>query len=173
MGTRTVAEALWPDDENAQREAINSGIKSLLQHNTWELVTLPEGIRPLQTRFVFRHENLSNGTVGRFNARLVVKGYMQGNAEHTYSPVLDVSTIRLALAVAVQRNLFVHQLEVWTSLLHGNIDSDVYILAPSGAGIKLQQKEGIILGLGRCRQISVSTEGEAHGSCFTLLKLFS
>ena len=108
-------------------------------------MTLPEGVRPLQTRFVFRRKKLSNGTVGRFKARLLVKGYMQGNVDHTYSPVVDFSTSRLALAVAVQRNLFVHQLDVRTAFLHGNIDSDVYILPPNGSGIVLQQKEALKL----------------------------
>lgn len=66
---------------------------------------LPQEVKPLESRFVFRRKKLSNGSVGRFEARLVVNGFMQSNVDHTYSPVVDFLTARLALAFAIQKGL--------------------------------------------------------------------
>ena len=79
---------------------------------------------------------------------MVVKGFLQGNIEQTYSPVVDFSKVPAALAVAVQKNLRVHQRDVRTAFLHGKIDSDVYIRPPRGDGIKLCSNQSLKLNKG-------------------------
>lgn len=70
--------------------------------------------------------------MSKYKARLVVKGYQQGQVELTYSPVVDFTTVRTALAVAVRRGYIVHQMDVTTAFLHGKIDEEIYVTLPTG-----------------------------------------
>ena len=134
---QTVSEALDSVESIHWGDAISSELKSLQQNNTWREETLTHDVAPLETRFVFNRKQKSDGKVGLFKARLVVKGFMQGQVDGTYSPVVDFSTVRLALAIAVEQNLLVHQMDVRTAFLNGEIDSDVYILPPVDSRISL------------------------------------
>lgn len=50
----------------------------------------------------------------------------------TYAPVVEINTIRVALAVGESRNYFIYQLHVTTAFLHGKIDESIYITFPQG-----------------------------------------
>lgn len=113
-------------------------MKSLRDHGTWVVEKLPPSSKPLKSRFVFQKKLLNDGSIGRYKARLVVKGYMQGNVDLTYAPVVDFATVRVALAIAVKREYFIHQMDVRTAFLHGEIDDEVFIIPPPGCGISLK-----------------------------------
>ena len=144
----SIAETLNSTEASEWQKAIDDELQSLNKHHTWDVCSHPEGELALDTRFEFRRKWLVDGTVGKYKARLVVKGFLQGNIEQTYSPVVDFSTVPAALAVAVQKDLRVHQLDVRTAFLHGKIDSDVYIRPPRGAGIKLDSNQSLKLNKG-------------------------
>ena len=55
--------------------------------------------------------------------------------EQTYAPVVDFSTARAILALAVQKGLHTHQLHMRTAFLHGDIEDEIYISAPLGISI--------------------------------------
>ena len=44
--------------------------------------------------------------------------------------MVDFSTVRTCLALAVQRGYFIHQMDVRTAFLHGNIDDEIYVTPP-------------------------------------------
>ena len=128
----TVEEALSQPEGDKWKAAIESELNSLKRHETWEVVDHREGVKLLPTRFVFVRKYDENGLVLRHKARLVVRGYLQGDVEQTFAPVVDFTTVRTCLTVAVQRKYFIHQMDVRTAFLHGKIDTDVYIRAPDG-----------------------------------------
>ena len=84
---------------------------------------------------MFRLKHSCNGTVERFKARLLVKGYTQkygiDNGE-TFSPVVRFSSIRCLLAFAVQNDLLIHQMDVETAFLNGKLDEEIYMQQPEG-----------------------------------------
>lgn len=141
----SLREAMESKDAALWDEAIQSELSSLRLHGTWTVVKRPEGVIPLQSRFVFKKKMLDDGTVGRYKARLVVKGYMQGNVDHTFAPVVDFSTVRTALCVAVQQKYHIDQMDVRTAFLHGEINEEVYILPPAGSPVNLQPDETLKL----------------------------
>ena len=129
---QTIQEALSMQDAVQWQDAIDSELSSLMAHETWELVHMPKDRRILPTRFVFQRKRNADGSFSRHKARLVVKGYLQGNVDFTFSPVVDFTTVRVALTLAVQKGLLVHQMDVKTAFLHGEIDQEVYISPPGG-----------------------------------------
>ena len=95
---------------------------------------------------MFIHKHDENGKVIRHKARLVGRGFLQWNVEQTFAPVVDFATVGTCLAVALQKEYSIQQLDVRTAFLHGNIDKDVYIKPANGVQLC---KEGQVLNLQR------------------------
>ena len=61
------------------KEAIDSEIKSIIENKTWILTDLPPGNKPIGTKQIFKRKLRPDGTIERYKARLVVKGFNQKN----------------------------------------------------------------------------------------------
>ena len=48
---------------------------SILSNETWELVDRPYGCKPVGCKWVFKKKLMSDGTIDKYKARLVTKGY--------------------------------------------------------------------------------------------------
>ncbi|GJY13443.1 zinc finger, CCHC-type containing protein [Tanacetum coccineum] len=76
-----------------------------------------------------------DGTIEKFKARLVIQGFRQKsgiNYFDTYAPVARISTIRLLITMASIHNLIIHQMDVKTAFLNGQLDEEVYMNQPQG-----------------------------------------
>lgn len=105
-----------PDSEK-WKDAME-GIKSLLDNKTWKLVKKPETQRVVQCKWIFKVEEWINSNDHlRYKARLVAKGFTQREGvdyNEIFSPVIKYKTIRLILALVVQFNWELEQLDVKT-----------------------------------------------------------
>ncbi|GJZ53707.1 zinc finger, CCHC-type containing protein [Tanacetum coccineum] len=106
---RTYDEAMQSRDAAFWKEAIDDEIGSIMENNTWVLSDLPPGCKPLGFR---QKEKID---------------YF-----HTYAPVARITTIKLLLALAAIHNLVIHQMDVKTTFLNGDLDEEVYMKQPEG-----------------------------------------
>jgi hypothetical protein len=86
-----------------------------------------------------------DGTIERYKARLVIKGYSQKEGEDfydTYSPVVRLTTIHVLLSLAASHGLIVHQMDVKTTFLNGDLDEEIYMEQP--AGFVANGQEGMV-----------------------------
>ena len=82
-------------------KAIQSEIDSILQNHTWKLVDLPPGCKPLSSNWVFKRKRKVDGSIEKYKARLVIKGYKKTEGLDyfdMYSPLTRINSIRLVLA---------------------------------------------------------------------------
>ena len=132
---RNISEA-WNGNYNVQwRKATDSEYESLIENNTWELVPLPEGKNVVGSRWVFKVKRDGNGSVERFKARLVAQGYSQAEGidyQEVFSPVVRNTSIRSLLALANTCNWEIHQADVKTAFLQGDLDEEIYMKQPDG-----------------------------------------
>ena len=77
---QTYKEAVISPDGPMWKEAIKSEIDSILQNHTLELVDLPPGRKPLGCKWVFKKKMKTDGTIDKYKARLVIKGYKNKKA---------------------------------------------------------------------------------------------
>ena len=131
----TIQEALGGRHSKEWKEAADSEYSSLLENNTWELTELPKGRRAIGCKWVFRVKYDGQGGVERYKGRLVAQGFSQQygiDYKETFSPVARYSSIRTILAYAVEHNMLVHQMDVVTAFLNGEIQEDIYMEQPPG-----------------------------------------
>ena len=72
----------------------------------------------------------SDGSIDKFKVRLVAKGFKQKtNLDFfdTFSPVTRITSIRLLIAIAAIFNLKIHQMDVKTAFLNGDLDEEIYM----------------------------------------------
>ena len=135
----TTDMAMRSSDARKWRAAIQEEVKSLLSHEVWTAENAPPSVRPISTRFIYKKKLRDDGTVARYKARLVARGFLQGFASDTYAPVVDFSTLRIILAIAVKREYHIYQMDVKTAYLHAPIDEDVYVTVPPEAEVKVEK----------------------------------
>ena len=69
-------------------------------------------------------------TIERDKIRLVVKGYTQQeglNYEKTFFPVVRFALIRLILAIVAHMDFELHQMNVKTLFLNGELEEEIYM----------------------------------------------
>jgi hypothetical protein len=65
----------------------------------------------------------------------VAKGYTQKEGKDffdTYSPVVRLTTIYVLLSLTASHGILVHQMDVKTTFLNGELDEEIYIEQPDG-----------------------------------------
>ncbi|GKD12045.1 zinc finger, CCHC-type containing protein, partial [Tanacetum coccineum] len=132
---RTYNEAMQSRDATFWKEAIDDEIGSIMENNTWVLSDLPPGCKPLGCKWIFKRKMKVDGTIDKFKARLVIQGFRQKEGIDyfdTYALVAHITTIRLLLALAAIHNLVIHQMDVKTTFLNGDLEEEVYMKQPKG-----------------------------------------
>lgn len=74
----------------------------------------------------------------RYKARLVAKGYNQQfgvDYHETYAPVVKLQSLRVILALASTLKLKVHQIDIETAFLNGDLSDEVCAESPPGSNV--------------------------------------
>ena len=141
---QTYKEAITSPEALSWKEAINSEVESILQNHTWELVDLPPGSKPIGCKWIFKRKLKADGSVDKYKARLVAKGYRQKEGLDyfdTYSPVSRITSIRMLIAIASLNNMEIHQMDVKTAFLNGELDEEIYMEQPEGFVVQGQENK--------------------------------
>src|SRR6266542_1349388 len=123
----SIAEAYASPDADDWKEVVRSEMYSILSNGTWEVTEQPYGCKPVGCKWVFKKKLRPDCTIEKYKARLVAKGYTQKEGEDffdTYSPVARLTTIRVLLSLAASHDLLVHQMDVKTAFLNGELEEE-------------------------------------------------
>ncbi|GJR95108.1 putative ribonuclease H-like domain-containing protein [Tanacetum coccineum] len=89
-------------------EAMQDELLQFKLQKVWTLVDLPNGKRPIGTKWVYRNKKDERGIVIKNKARLVAQGYTQEEGidyDEVFAPVARIEAIRLFLAYASFKTL--------------------------------------------------------------------
>jgi hypothetical protein len=136
---KTIAEAYSLPNVDYWKEAVRSEMDSIMSNGTWEVVERPYGCKPVGCKWVLKNKLRPDGTIDKYKARLVAKGYTKKEGEDffdTYSLVARLTTIRVLLSLAASHGLLVHQMDVKTTVLNGELEEEIYMDQPEGFVVK-------------------------------------
>ena len=127
---KTVKEALASPDKAKWMTAMDRELESLGINDVWDLVELPKDRKAVGSKWVFKLKRNADGSVERYKARLVAQGFTQK---------FGVESVRTVIALAVQNGLKLHQMDVATAFLNGELKEEVYMKQPEGFVTKGQE----------------------------------
>ena len=110
------------------RAAMDEEMSALQCRQTWDLVTLPVDAEIVSCHWVFTVKYNTNGTIDRYKARLVARGFTQTYGVdyfETFSPVACLNSIRILFSVAVNQHWPMYQLDVKNAFLYDDLIEEV------------------------------------------------
>ncbi|CAL5360549.1 unnamed protein product [Camellia sinensis] len=131
----TYNETVTNPNSSKWLDAMKEEMHSMEINGVWELVELPKGFKPIRCKWVFKTKTDSKGKVERLKARLVAKGYTQKEGvdyTKTFFPVSTKDAFRLIMALTAHFDLELHQMDVKTAFLNGDLLEEVYMMQPEG-----------------------------------------
>ncbi|PRQ59012.1 putative RNA-directed DNA polymerase [Rosa chinensis] len=115
--------------------AMEAEMDSMSQNSVWELVKPDPNHNAIGCKWVFKTKRDEKGNVERHKARLVAKGFTQKQGidyTETFSPVSTKDSFRIIMALVAHYNMELHQMDVKTVFLNGELDEVIYMKQPVG-----------------------------------------
>ena len=128
-----IKEALNGTNALRWKEAIENEYDSLIQNKTWDLVDVPADKNIIGCKWVFKVKRNGDGSINRYKAQFVVRGYSQEagvDYDEIYAPVARYNSIQTVLAIANALDFELHQMNVKTTFLNVKSDQEFYMAQP-------------------------------------------
>jgi len=116
-------------------EAMTSECNALISNHTKTLCPRHVHHNVVRNKWVFKIKQKPDGSVDRFEARLVAKGFDRKTGidyHETFSLVVKPTTIRILLALAIKFHWQLKQLDMSNAFLHRVLDDEVYMTQSQG-----------------------------------------
>ncbi|CAM8972847.1 unnamed protein product [Rhodiola kirilowii] len=88
---------------------------------TWEVVPFPSHVCPITCKWIYTVKNCSDGSLERYKARLVARGFLQEYVrayDETFAPIAHMTTNHTLLDVTSFCEWFISQLDVKNAFLN-------------------------------------------------------
>jgi hypothetical protein len=111
------------------RAAMEEEYGALISNGTCELVPRPQGSNIVTGKWVFTHKLRADGTLDRYNARWVLRGFTQRprvDYNETFSSVVKSATVCTVLTTALSYDWPIQQLDVKNVFLHDTLSKTVF-----------------------------------------------
>ena len=91
---------------------------------------MPESLKQVSCKRAFKTKHDLKGNIKRYKARLVAKGYTQKDGidyKETLSLVSKKDSLRIVMALVAHYDLELHQMNMKTTFLNGDLGEEVYM----------------------------------------------
>jgi hypothetical protein len=117
------------------RDSMVEEYASIIKNNVWEIVPKPLNKSIVSSKWIYKIKHAADGSIDKHKARFVARGFSQKEGvdyEETFTPVAQYTSIRTIISIATQMGWRIHQMDVKTAFLNGNIEEEVYLEQPRG-----------------------------------------
>lgn len=128
-------KAIQSDHSSEWLDAMKDEMKSMSINDVWDLVEISKGAKTMGSTWVYKTKRDSKGDIERFKGRLVAKGFTQREGidyNETFSHVSSKDSFKIIMALVAHYDLELHQMDVKTAFLNGDLHEDVYMDQPEG-----------------------------------------
>ena len=123
-------------DRDEWLKAVNDELENMKKLNVFRIINnIPKGANIVSCKWVFKYKRDSNGNIIKRKARLVARGFLQKygiDYVFTFSPTLKLDSLRIIIAIAVQRNFKIVQIDINAAYLNANLNEDIFMKPPKG-----------------------------------------
>jgi hypothetical protein len=140
---KTLSQAYASPDAEYWKDVICSEIDSIMSNGTWEITDCPNGCKPIRCKWIFKKKFWPKGTIEKYKARLIAKGFTQKGHDffYTYSHVARITTIRVLPALVASHGLHIHQMDIKTGFFYGELDEEIFMEQPDSYKIPGQENK--------------------------------
>jgi hypothetical protein len=120
------------------KDAMIEEYESILKNDVWEVVPRPQGKSVVTSKWIYKIKHAADGNVEKFKARFVARGFSQKEGidyDEIFAPVARYTSIRVIISLASVFYWKLHQMDVKTAFLNGEVEQEVYI----------EQHEGFVI----------------------------
>ena len=145
---RTYEEAMVHSDAAEWDAACEDKICNFQQMGVYDVVLQPKGRKIVGSKWVLRIKHGPDGQVQKYKAHIITQDFTQVEGldyNQNFALVVKLSTFCAILAIAIQQNLTIHQMDVKAAYLNSKLKEEIYMEAPPG----LKIPEGMVLQLNR------------------------
>ena len=134
----TFQQAMKQDDKMNFVEAMEKEISDHEERSHWSIVTrstLPKSSKPIKAIWSFKRKRKPDGELLKHKARLCAHGGMQqwgDNYWETYSPVVNMLSVRLILAIAKIHKLDSKAIDFVLAFPQADLKEDIWMQLPIG-----------------------------------------
>ncbi|CAI7901321.1 unnamed protein product [Closterium sp. NIES-53] len=131
---RSYAEAIEGPYSSHWQSAMDAEMASLKSTGTYVDEVPPPGANIVSGMWIFRVKRPPDSPPV-FKARYVARGFSQRQGVdyfQTFSPTLKMTTLRVLLHVAAQRDYELHSLDFSTTFLQGSLHEEIWLRRPPG-----------------------------------------
>ncbi|CAI7765855.1 unnamed protein product [Closterium sp. NIES-54] len=131
---RSYAEAIEGPYSSQWQSAMDAEMASWKSTGTYVDEVPPPGANIVSGMWIFRVKR-PPGSPPVFKARYVARGFSQRQRVdyfQTFSPTLKMTTLRVLLHVAAQRDYELHSLDFSTAFLQGSLHEEIWLRRPPG-----------------------------------------
>ncbi|CAI7790459.1 unnamed protein product [Closterium sp. NIES-54] len=131
---RSYAEAIEGPYSSQWQSAMDAEMASWKSTSTYVDEVPPRGANIVSGMRIFRVKR-PLGSPPVFKARYVARDFSQRQGVdyfHTFSPTPKMTTLRVLLHVAAQRDYELHSLDFSTAFLHGSLHEEIWLRRPPG-----------------------------------------
>jgi hypothetical protein len=117
------------------KDAMIEEYESILKNDVWEEVRRPQGKSVVTSKWLYKIKHATDGSVEKFKARFVARGFSQKEGidyDEIFAPVSRYTSIRIIISLASVFDWKLHQMNVKTAFLNGEVEQEVYIEQPEG-----------------------------------------
>jgi hypothetical protein len=117
------------------RSAMEQEYSALIGNHTWDLLPRQPHCNVVTGKWVFKHKFKADGSLERYKARWVLRGFTQRpgmDFSETFSQVVKPATVRTVLSLTLSHSWSIHQLDVNNAFLQGTLSETVYFVQPTG-----------------------------------------
>ena len=135
LDPRSLKQALACSDRHKWQEAAKLEIESHKLNGTWELVDLPPGAKTIGSGWVFRLKHNADGSIERYKAHLIAKGYSQHpgfDYTEVFAPTFRYAAICTIIALAAVNNLHLRSVDISHAFLNGDLEETIYMRQAEG-----------------------------------------
>lgn len=108
---------------------------ALEANKTWQLTDLPPDKEAIKCKYMFKIKYNFHGSLERYKALLVAKGYTQlegVNYHKTFSHVAKMVTVKCLISLVAIKGWILHQFNVNNAFLHDDLQKEIYMHKPLG-----------------------------------------